>query len=254
VGNDVQIVLADAPIDTDAQAFLTATGIVDATQIDAVNTFVTLAKAQGIWNDLDKIYPFVGGTATAHRYNLKNALMDGTFFGGVTHNANGVTFNGTTGYFNTGWATNAGNLYNRHFAQYITAQSMSTAWAGSYDGTNLFGLRTDQARTLDFVGLNSLYSTPPTMLTRSAIMCSNIDSSTVGKIYSDGSLVYTNAGAINASPTTNTVYVGALNFNGTASFFHDPNVRFVTTGNKLDASKQAILNNLARYFNAILGR
>ncbi len=256
VGNDLQIVLptSGTPIDSDAQAFLTATGLSSDTDILAVNTFVTKAKAQGIWNDLDKIYPFIGGTATSHRYNLKNALADGTFFGGVTHNANGVTFNGSTGYFDTGWATNAGNVYNRHFSQYITSQSMSTAWAGSYDGTNLFGLRTDQARTLDFVGLNSLYVTPPTYLTRSAIMCSNVESSTVGKIYTDGSLAFTNTGAINAGPVTNTVYVGALNFNGTASFFHNPNVRFATTGNKLTASQQAILNTLAREFNAILGR
>lgn len=254
--NKVDIVLpaSGTPIDADAQAFLTATGLSGVNEILAVNTFVTEAKAQGIWNDLDKIYPFIGGTSTTHRYNLKNALADGTFFGGVTHNSNGVTFNGTTGYFNTGWATNAGNLYNRHFSQYVVTQNSSTAWAGSYDGTNLFGLRTDQARILDFVGLNSLYSISPIYLTRASMMCANIDSSTVGKVYSNGLLVFTNTGAINASPTTNTVYVGALNFNGTASFFHDSNVRFVTTGNKLDASKQAILNNLARYFNAILGR
>lgn len=251
---DIVLPASGTPIDADAQAFLTATGLSGVNEILAVNTFVTEAKAQGIWNDLDKIYPFIGGTSTTHRYNLKNALADGTFFGGVTHNSNGVTFNGTTGYFNTGWATNAGNLYNRHFSQYVVTQNSSTAWAGSYDGTNLFGLRTDQARVLDFVGLNSLYSISPIYLTRASIMCANIDSSTVGKVYSNGLLVFTNTGAINATPTTNTVYVGALNFNGTASFFHDSNVRFVTTGNKLDASKQAILNNLARYFNAILGR
>ena len=256
VGNDLQIVLptSGTPIDADAQAFLTATGLSGAADILAVNTFVTKAKSQGIWTDLDKIYPFIGGTATTHRYNLKNALADGTFYGGVTHNANGVTFNGTTGYFDTGWATNAGNVYNRHFSQYINSQSMNTAWAGSYDGTNLFGLRTDQAKTLDFVGLNSLYATSPTYLTRSSIMCSNVESSTVGKIYTDGSLAFTNTAAINAGPVTNTVFVGALNFNGTASFFHDPNVRFATTGNKLTASQQAILNTLAREFNATLGR
>lgn len=251
---DIVLPTSSTPIDTDAQAFITAVGITDATIIDAINTFVTEAKAQGIWNDLDKIYPFVGGTSTAHRYNLKNALADGTFFGGVTHNSNGVTFNGTTGYFDTGWATTSGNLYNRHFSQYVVTQNSNTAWAGSYDGTNLFGLRTDQARILDFVGLNSLYAVSPVYLTRASIMCANIDSSTVGKVYSNGVLAFTNTGAINATPTTNTVYVGALNFNGTASFFHDSNVRFVTTGNKLDASKQAILNSLARYFNAILGR
>jgi hypothetical protein len=257
VGNDLQIVLPDsaAPIDVDAQAFITAVGLVSDTDILAVNTFVTLAKAQGIWNDLDKVYPFIGGTASAHRYNLKNALQDGTFFGGVTH-GNGVTFNGTTGYFDTAWATNAGNLYNRHLSIYTISSAGAGVWAGgSFDGTNVFGWRINTiGRNIDFVGLNNLTSIGLTSQTLSSVTCATIDSNTVGKIYNNGNLVYTNLSAINATPTTNTVFIGALNNNGVAGFYSDIRTGFVTTGVKLDATKQATLNNLVRYFNAILGR
>jgi hypothetical protein len=262
VGNDVQIVLptSGTPIDTDAQAFLTATGIVDATQINAVNTFVTLAKAQGIWNDLDKIYPFVGGTATTHRYNLKNALMDGTFFGGVTHNVNGVTFNGTTGYFDTGWATNAGNVHNRHFSQYIKSQTTNGGWAGSFDGTNVFGMRLNNStgntlcNGLSFMGFNNLESISPVLsIIPSSVNCVSIDSSTQGKFYSNGLLIRSNVVSIGSTPTTGTVYCGALN-QGLPTFFNGYNLMFSTVGAKLDASKQLVLNNLVRQFNATIGR
>jgi hypothetical protein len=52
------------------------------------------------------LYPFIGGTASQHKFNLKNPLDTDAafrlvFFGGVTHDSNGITGNGTNGYFNT---------------------------------------------------------------------------------------------------------------------------------------------------------
>ena len=58
-----------------------------------------LMKAAGggtAWNRTPIIYPFVGGSATTHKFNLKNPLnSDGanrlTFGSGFSHGANGVT-------------------------------------------------------------------------------------------------------------------------------------------------------------------
>ncbi len=52
-----------APLDPDAQAFITAAGITDATQQSAINTLVTDLKGYGIWTKMKAIYPFVGGTS-----------------------------------------------------------------------------------------------------------------------------------------------------------------------------------------------
>ena len=60
--------------DLDVQAFLAATGIADATTIDALCALVTSLKADGIWSKLDAIYPVVGSTAATKKYNLKNPL------------------------------------------------------------------------------------------------------------------------------------------------------------------------------------
>jgi hypothetical protein len=92
--------------DSDAQAFLNAAVIEDVTQASAVNTLVTDLKGYGIWTKMKALYPFVGGTASSHKWNLKNPLDTDaafrlTFFGGITHSANGITGNATNAYANT---------------------------------------------------------------------------------------------------------------------------------------------------------
>lgn len=95
-----------AELDPDAQAFLTATGITDPTITSAINTFVIDLKSAGIWSKMLALYPFVGGTATTHKYNLINPVDSDaayrlTFNGTVTHSSNGIVGNGTNGYYNT---------------------------------------------------------------------------------------------------------------------------------------------------------
>jgi hypothetical protein len=92
--------------DADAQAFITAAGITDNTQKSAINTLVLDMKGYGIWTKMKAIYPFVGGTASTHKWNLKdprdtNAAFRLVFFGGMTHSANGILFGGVNGYGNT---------------------------------------------------------------------------------------------------------------------------------------------------------
>ena len=103
------IVIVRYPIaipDLDALAFLTAAEITDPTITTAIYNLVIGLKAEAIWDKLIAIYPFVGGTATTHKWNLKDprdldAAFRLQFFGGMTHNANGVTGNGTDAYYET---------------------------------------------------------------------------------------------------------------------------------------------------------
>lgn len=89
--------------DTDAQAFINAAGLTDLGQANAVNTLVVDLKAAGVWTKMKAIYPFVGGTATTHKWNLKdprdlNEAFRLVFSGGWVHSATGALSNGTTGY------------------------------------------------------------------------------------------------------------------------------------------------------------
>ncbi len=95
-----------APSDADAQAFITAAGITDATQQSAINTLVVDLKTYGVWTKIKAIYPFIGGTASAHKFNLKDprdldAAFRLVFTGGGTHANTGWLPNGTNGFGDT---------------------------------------------------------------------------------------------------------------------------------------------------------
>lgn len=116
--------------DADAQAFIDAAGITNATQQDAINGLVVDLKGAGIWTKIDAIYPFVGGTATTHKYNLKDPQdTDGAFridfVNGATHDSDGVLFNGSTQYGDThiNASTDIGQNSNHMFVSYHTTSA-----------------------------------------------------------------------------------------------------------------------------------
>jgi hypothetical protein len=86
------------------------------------------------------IYPFVGGTSTTHKYNLKNpadtdAAFRLTFFGGLTHSTNGITGNALNGYALT--HLNAATTILNNGA--IGVYSRTNVSEQGYDFTNIVG-------------------------------------------------------------------------------------------------------------------
>jgi hypothetical protein len=79
------------------------------------------------------LYPFVGGNAIAHSFNLANPGTGRiTWSGTVTHDANGITGNGTTGGGDTGVALGGTNPYLVSAGVYCR----STATRDSYELAN----------------------------------------------------------------------------------------------------------------------
>jgi hypothetical protein len=115
--------------DSDAQAFFTAAGITDATQKSAVNQLVLDLKSASIWTKMTVIYPYVGGAATPHSFNLKAPGSNQiTWAGTVTHNSNGVTGNGSTGRGDTGLNCSSGlSINDTHFCVYSRTSSTATS-------------------------------------------------------------------------------------------------------------------------------
>lgn len=127
-------------LDADALAFLTAAGITDATITTAINTLVLHFKSNGTWNKMHAIYPMVGGTATTHKYNLKNpadtnAAFRLTFNGGWTHTSDGITANGVNAYAETHLNASTTITNNGAIGVYIRTNVAE----GAYDFTNLVG-------------------------------------------------------------------------------------------------------------------
>jgi len=81
--------------DLDAETFLDNAGITDANMRCAVNVLTDDLKNSGLWSKMIAIYPFVGGTANSHKYNLKDPRdLDAAFRinyeNTPSHSSNGV--------------------------------------------------------------------------------------------------------------------------------------------------------------------
>lgn len=99
-------IVGTLPVDADAQLFITNAAITDTIQKAAIDKLVTDLKGYGIWTKMKALYPFVGGTSSQHKYNLKdprdlNAAFRLVFNGGWTHSSTGALPNGTNSWADT---------------------------------------------------------------------------------------------------------------------------------------------------------
>jgi hypothetical protein len=110
--------------DADALAYITATGISDSDEQNAINTFVLALKSAGIWTKLVAVYIFPpDGSAAINKYNLKDpqdtdAAFRLTFGTAITHGVNGVT---STGVGST-------NVVNTKLTPSTHLPSMAISW------------------------------------------------------------------------------------------------------------------------------
>jgi hypothetical protein len=122
--------------DSDAQSFITNAGITNSVQQDALIGLVKMLKSEGLWTKMKAIYPFVGGSAASHKWNLKdprdaNDAFRLTFYGGLSHDGGGVYFNGSNSWCDTNMnaATNL-NVDNLHLSFYSRTNANNTYSGG----------------------------------------------------------------------------------------------------------------------------
>jgi len=123
-------------------SFISRSLISDPTQIAAVATLVTNAIDHGWWQQCDLIYPFVGGTSVAHAQNLKSENFTIAWSGSVTHDNNGITGDGASGYGDTGYSQLSGvslGKFTSHFSLYLrTTGSINVRHFGTNVGASMF--------------------------------------------------------------------------------------------------------------------
>lgn len=239
--------VSPAGYDSDADAFFTAAGITDTTQKNAVNTMVLALKSAGVWAKSYAIYPFVGGDATKHSYNLKNtAAYQITFNGSWTHDANGITAGGAAGdYATTGVVPS-------------TVFAADSAYWGVYVRNNLTGGEKLAFGAND--GSGGYYckplSTPgnyqgringgdiedPTASSQGYLSASRLLANTPdGKTYKNG--VYFNGNDNAEYRTGQAVYIGCMNHNGSEYGNAPYNLAFLMFASGLtDAENTATYN------------
>lgn len=132
--------------DADAQTYfnaLTTAGITPTTQQKTdINTFIVNAKANGWWTTRKAIYFPVWSSASANAINLKNpGTYNLTFVNAPTHAADGVAFNGTTQYANTGLPLNTmASANSLSISCYSQTNNTNTGMAmGAFDNSGTKG-------------------------------------------------------------------------------------------------------------------
>jgi hypothetical protein len=266
-----------------ATAFNTAAGITGTTAT-AVSTLVTDLQSYGLWDKLIMIYPFVGGTATSTKFNLKNPRDTNDAFriswsGGLTYSVSGVTGSltavGNTNYFMgpqnqffsigntmsvgayridqkltpTGAPTNRLYLWG----DITNANSTSISYYTLTGTTNHFFQNTD-------TGTGAVNVTGQTGTT--GYFVSNRTSSTSHKAFKNGAQFGTTNTVANPYPTTWYQYpvrnnpMGlfvALN-DGLGNYNSDPTLNFFHLGFNLTDTDVANLYTAVQTFNTTLGR
>ena len=145
-----------------------------------VDYIVSNMKAIGTWDLCNAVYGFVGGTAASHKFNWKDlrdvdAAFRLTYGGTVTHSANGMQGNGTTGFADTYIIPN--NVHNStdgvSILTYIKTASTITSdiFYGANDGNNggtfQYLLRPTQfyGQALGLIATSSLIGVSPSKFT-----------------------------------------------------------------------------------------
>jgi hypothetical protein len=253
-------------VDTDALAFITAASITDTTQKNAVNQLVLDLKSYGLWTKMKAIYPFIGGTASSHKFNLKDprdldAAFRLQFNGGGTHSANGYAGNATNAWANT--FMNAQSVLtnsNLHVSFYSrTAQSSQDysneiAVNGTYSSSNWLSLRTNNKTG----GFNSYFVAGSDSVsasvsnTSSGFFIGSETASNLRKLYQNGSVTATNTTSdTNSLPSLQITLLGSSinsnNYSGNQS-------AFASIGDGLTDTEAANLYTAIQAYQTTLGR
>lgn len=260
-------------IDPNAQAFIVAAGITDSTQKRAIDRLVKNLKGYGIWTKCLAIYPFVGGTSTTHKFNLKDprdldAAFRLAFAGTITHDANGITPGGTTAdYADTFFdpVTQSSSLTSFHLSLYkgaTSANGTSRLYMGQWvsPGFNVTYLGWASAGTLERAGIgvasNGTDNTPtagtsaPSTAGMVAVSCNGDRDQ---KYYLNGSAHGTSVTSTGTF-VSSSLFIGAANDTGAAVFPYNQSTRFVSIGTGLTAAEAGNLFTACEAFQDALGR
>jgi hypothetical protein len=239
------------PVDPDAQAFITAAAITDPTQQSAVNQLVVDLKGYGVWTKMKALYPFVGGTSTAHSYNLKNtAQYQITWYGGVTHDSVGVQFNGTNGYGDTGLTPNGTLSLNST----LIGSKFASNFTGNFAIGTTTGSRIEYYRSFSdtYFAVNSSTESYFSLSDTSGIILMNRNSSTNQALYKNGTLL-SNASATSTSLPTTKIFLGCRSTTGNTPSDYSSNkqsLMIISDG----VSSPSGLNTILQTYATALGR
>jgi hypothetical protein len=236
-------------------AFLTASAINDATIRGGLNTFDIGLIANSLDTKMKAIYPFVGGTASTHRWNFMdardlNAAYRLQFTGGWVHSSNGILPNGVNTFADTFLASNVMGQNNFHNVLYSRTNIVESGcdlgvWNGSYGVSNYLSL------TNQYITHSNSTSTVDDSITNSLgfFAQSRLSSTNIFKRFNSTTLTKT---LTSTTPRSSNYIIGRTgDFNGEYS---SKQLAFISIGDGLSSAELTTLDTLTQAFQTTLGR
>jgi hypothetical protein len=223
----------------------------------ALNTFVTGLKANNIWSKMSAIYPLVGGNATDHRLNLVNPNSYRiNYYGGWTHNANGITGNGTNAYGDTTFAPSGTlDINSAHFALY----SRTVANQVAFHGSNVFWIQPNNSNTYRAAVYSSTgFGFGGTTVNSVGLIMVARTGSAASYIYFPSNTSFTTASFDSNTPSitnpTASLYVGAQNNITSPVNYDNRNMSFYSIGSGLTFAEAQTFGTLVQNLQIALTR
>ena len=250
--------------DNDAAAFLQEAGIADYMQQRAIFELVSRLKGAGLWSKMKAIYPFIGGTASTHKWNLKDprdvdAAFRLSFSGGWTHSSTGALPNGTNAYADTFCAPNPDlTQYDTHASVY----SRTDVNALSFD---IGASNTGSTQIISIYGRfsgNALADTGNYLTSRiSAAVADSLGLYTITRTSSSNLRLYKNGTEIGSNTTTDTaslptekINIAAVFLSGAYQQFGQRETAFASIGSSMTATEASALYTIVDLYQKRLSR
>ena len=246
--------------DADANAFIAAAAITNPTQKSAIETLVVDLKGYGIWSKMKAIYPMVGGSSSAHKFNLKDprdldAAYRLTFSGGWVHSANGIQGNKTNTFANT--FLNYTTLNSGHQSLYSRSNFIETSPTydmGAYAGGSNWQMLSLYSNANLFIGgFNSDSQPRAAMLDSSGLFVNNRTAAAAANLWRNGSKLIQSTQSVGSIPNF-TNYIGAVNSSGGPTQYASKNYAFSSIGDGLTDTEAANYYTAVQTFQTTLGR
>jgi hypothetical protein len=247
-------------VDADAQAFITAAGITDATQKTAINNFTIGLKADSLWSKMKALYPIVGGSATTHKFNLKNsantdAAFRLSFNGGWTHSSNGALPNGSNAYADTFCIPSSDLITNSVHLSYYSRTNATSLWDMGVvsSASSVLGLiirRGSDTKIYSDIYRDSTIANV-TIADSLGLATACRDSSTSNKIYKNSTLLATTTTADTGTVPSLSIYIGAAN---DLVSYGNKQCAFASIGDGLTDTDVSNLSSLVQTFQTELSR
>lgn len=250
---------SDSSSDADATAFFTASGLSDTTQRNAITQLVIDLKSAGIWTKMKAIYPFVGGTASLHRWNLKDARdLDAayrlSFINSPTHSSNGVDWNGTdqyaTTFINHSTVLSVNSAHYSYYSREDTPGSSVNEMGAFTSGAEVgLALKESDGNYYPFNTNQTSYPAVANSDSRGFYIVNRNTTNTEG--YKNGVRVVNNT-QTGGSPNA-IIYLGCHNVSGPTKFT-TKQCAFASIGDALTETEAASFYTAVQAFQTTLGR